>query len=579
MSTVPAPAEPPAGPPPPADPGPPRGRLSGPGAVTAALAVCAVVAAAALPWSGGRDLVSARLLPGTRSTAVGLLTVLVVAAVLGALALARPRRAVVAWGVVAALAGAALSAWAYPGLPPTASVGPGPALAVWALVLLAWCLVRTVLRRRPATVARTAVGAVLAAVTLVGAGLGGTAVAGAFDVDASTATSPGPPVPLGPAPASARVVRWSRPDPLGGVAGGAAVFAGRTARAGAALAGPVAVDLATGAERWHHYERGWTVRDLGTTADGTTVVAVVAAGDGLDAVAFDLATGAERWERRVAAGLDCPLSADHLGPDRIGPADACTGLPPTLVVGDGLVFSSAGPPAVDYVDGLDGHTWRLPLDPSCRPVSATATGPVTDLYLRCSSGGQVTAERVVALDRAGRRLWSTELSVGPEDKAPDPGAFLPGAGGALVVARGSGGVALDATTGSTLWGTANGLDPSSASVDGGTLAWSTWYAASGYDPRTGVLRWQSQVTAPATVPVTGGGRVYLLSGASLGGVRCDEPAGLTVLDAATGAAVGGRASLPAGIGSDCPADQPRGIVVGPLLVLSSASATAVLADR
>ncbi|HKN98982.1 MAG TPA: hypothetical protein VJX10_17815, partial [Pseudonocardiaceae bacterium] len=107
------------------------------GSTLTGVGVVGTVVAAALPWADGLNLLASRGTADGADVVVWLLLALGASAVLGVLALVRPRRAARWWGVVVAAAGAAVSGWALVGLPAQSSVGVGPGVACAALAVLA----------------------------------------------------------------------------------------------------------------------------------------------------------------------------------------------------------------------------------------------------------------------------------------------------------------------------------------------------------------------------------------------------------------------------------------------------------
>jgi len=97
------------------------------------------------------------------------------------------------------------------------------------------------------------------------------------------------------------------------------------------------LDLATGRERWHHYERGWQVLAAAFTGDGRIAIVVVNSATGTDALGFDAATGDQLWRHRLGSGFNCT----YAGKGQIAPIGGCLG---QLITGDGVLYAAGGAP-------------------------------------------------------------------------------------------------------------------------------------------------------------------------------------------------------------------------------------------
>jgi outer membrane protein assembly factor BamB len=571
-------AAPVGGPWPEARPRPPVGRPVV-GSTLTAIGLAGAVVGAALPWSGGRSLPAIRDLTAARSWLVWLLVLVLAALVLGVIALARPRRGVRWGGASAALGAAGLSGWALAGLPADQPVGVGPGLACVALVVLAVGQLLAVLHRdvrprwrwRPAGIAVVVVVPLLAA-----AGIGSEGLVTARDVDATTAAGPMPTI-TGAASVILDSRLWGAGARVYDVAGSAALVVGEAQRGAVALPGVSVRDLRTGAERWHHYERGWKVREAALTRDGATALVVVGTATGLDAIGFDVATGTQRWRQRLGAKLDCQSP----GADRIAAVGRCAG---ALVTGDGLLFTSAAEQDMTYLDARDGHTWPIHLGTGCRARGAGADPGGVYVLDQCVNAGflepHLLAERVVAYDLTGRQRWSTPLDV---VRGTVAGGFGPVfvRGDVVLAEQEERYVALATATGTQLWTTTDGFEPETTITDGTRLVWSTGIQVIAVDLHTGEPLWQRQWEFPeeTDLPVLADGRLYLIRH-TIGPnpYTCATHATLLTLDPATGAAQnGGGSALPADAGNDCGPDvQDRAFLRGPLLVLLTANTITVL---
>jgi outer membrane protein assembly factor BamB len=553
------------------------------GSTLTGIGVAGTVVAAALPWSGGRNLPGIHGLTAGQSWLIWLLLAVAVAALLGVVALVRPGRRVRWWGAAAAIAGAALSGFAVVGLPADAAVGVGPGLACVALVVLAVGQLATALTRtdestwlwRPAGIAAAAV-----AVVLAGAGLGSAGLVHAKDVDATTAAGPTQ-VIAGPPPSVVDNILWGKAARVYDVAGSAALTVGQTEQGSTPLAGVSVLDLRTGAERWHHYERGWTVREAALTEDGSTALVVVDMTAETDVIGFDVATGTIRWRQRLAARVNC--TAPH--GDEITPVGGCQG---QFVTGDGVLF--LGPAARDgsrsatYVNA-DGRKWPIDLGAACRMRGAGADTGGVYVLSQCVSEGfpepHLVSETVIAYTTAGKQRWSKSLVL---VKGTVAGGFGPVfvRGDVVFAQQEQHYVVLDTRTGTQLWSTTDGLEPENTVTDGTRLAWSTGVEVIMLDLHTGVVLWNRQWHFPqeADLPVLTADRLYMIQ-LTIGPnpYTCAEHAALLTLNPATGD-INKNARLPGGAGNDCGPDvRDHSFVRGPLLVLLTANTITVLSGR
>jgi outer membrane protein assembly factor BamB len=548
------------------------------GSTVTALGLAGAVVGAALPWSGGRGLPAVRDLTAARSWSVWLLVLVLAALVLAVIALVRPRRGVRWSGAASALGAAGLSGWAQAGLPADQAVGVGPGLACVALVVLAVGQLLAALDRavrprwrwRPVGVAAVAVVIVLAA-----AGLGSAALVAARNVDATTAAGPLPAV-TGTVPATPDTRLWGATARVYDVAGSVALVVGEVQRGAAALPGVSVRDLHTGAERWHHYERGWQVREAALTGDGGTALVVVDTGAGVDAIGFDVATGTQRWRQRLGAKLDCVSP----GGDDVTPVGRCAG---TLITGDGVLFLGASERDMTYLDARDGHAWPIHLGAGCRARGVGADPGGVYVLDQCvgavSPQPLLLGERVIAYDPAGRQRWSTPLRVVRDTVA---GRFGPVfvRGDVVLAEQEERYVALATATGAQLWTTTDGFEPETTVTDGTRLVWSTGIQVVTLDLHTGTQLWQRRWEFPeeADLPVLADGRLYLIRH-TIGPnpYTCATHATLLTLDPASGRDRDGGSPLPDGAGNDCGPDvEDRGFVRGPLLVLLTANTITVL---
>lgn len=272
------------------------------------------------------------------------------AAIVAALLAACRTSAVTA--VVAAAIGVHLALRDHPGLPS----GPGPVIATVAMTVLAVAQVAAIWR--PTTGWWSAIaGLAVAAVLAVAAGLGGAAFAAARDVDITTSGAHAPVV---------------------------------LAQQEGALSGITARDAVTGAQRWHHWERGWTSPFVGLSPDGGVAYLEVGAVGERDALAFVAATGEPLWRKRLGPS-EWVADVTPPGPGIYGQR--------YLPVGPGLVVGEADG-RLRYLD-QDGREGTIGLDGGCGVIGVDGT---EHLYLVEACVGVV---RVLAVDRNTNRLWST----------------------------------------------------------------------------------------------------------------------------------------------------------------------------
>lgn len=554
------------------------------GSTLTAVGVVGTVVAGALPWSGGRGLSGVRALATGQSWVVWLLLSVAAAVVFGVVALLRPGRRVRWWGAGFALAGTAFSGWTIGGLPADQQVGPGPGLATVALAVLTSGQILAALasaeqpawRWRPAAVAAAAVAALL-----VAAGLGSAGIAGATNVDATMAHGPLPPV-TGVAPATVDRELWTTTGRVYGVAGSVALVVSGTEHGAVELAGVRVLDLRTGVERWHHYERGWKVREAALTQDGSIAFAVVDAGAETDAVGLDVASGRVLWRQRLGSSINCVTPRA----DQVLPVGACLG---QFVTGDGLmilgVTTGDGVTPVTYLSARDGHEWPVRLAPGCRVRAAGGDAHGVYVLDQCVSPGfpdpHLISETVLGYSLDGTRRWSTPLDLVRGTVAGAYGPMIV-AGNVVLAQQEQRYVALNAGDGTQLWTTTDAFEPETVVTDGSLLAWSTGVQAVMLDLHSGTTLWQQDWQFPqeADLPLLDAGRLYLIQH-TIGPnpYTCAEQATLLTLDPDTGHHTGNRI-LPNGVGNDCGPDvQDRSYLRGPLLVLVTGATIAVLAGH
>ncbi|GAA3440431.1 hypothetical protein [Kutzneria kofuensis] len=159
--------------------------------------------------------------------------------------------------LLADITGVHLALRDHPGL----SSGPGTVIAIMAITVLAATQVVVIW---PAARKSAIVAVALATV----AGVGGSVLVTARDVDATTST------------ALSAVTVKEQHGPLSGI---------------------TAVDAKNGAERWHHWERDWTDAQAGLSPDGATAYLAVDKTTGRYALAFAAATGKLLWQKELRA--------------------------------------------------------------------------------------------------------------------------------------------------------------------------------------------------------------------------------------------------------------------------------------
>jgi len=573
------------------EPAPPRPRepVGRPvvGSTLTGLGLVGTVVAAALPWSGGQGLTAVRGIAVGRSWVVWLLLAVAAAVVIGIAALVRPGRRIRWWGAVAAMAAAVLSGWSVVALPGDRAIGPGPGLACVALALLAAGQVAAAVaapadtrwRWRPAGIAAS-----VAVVVLAAAGFGSATLVHVQDVDATTASGPLPLV-TGSAPTALRTELWRRSVTVYDVAGSSALVFGHAEHSGTAMAGVSILDIRTGVERWHHYERGWTVVEAGLTGDGRGAMVIVNTAGGVDAIGFDVASGTELWRQRLADGYQCgePLA------NQIESIGGCSG---QMITGDGILFVNGasdpgrGPEFVgpaSYIAARTGHLWRIPLAPNCRVRGAG--GDDTSLYVldQCVSPGfpepHLLSERAVAYDQDGHARWSDPLALVKGTVAGGAGPVFV-RGGVLFTEQEQNFDAIDARTGRLMWTTTDGLDIPTTVTDGTRLVWASGVQVTTMDLFTGDQLWQRPWRFPdeADLPAIADGHLYLIQH-TIGPnpYSCAEAAEFVLLDPNTGTDAAPATPLPDDAGNDCGPDvRDRTFLVGPLLVLLTANTITVL---
>jgi outer membrane protein assembly factor BamB len=560
------------------------------GSTLTGLGLVGTAVAAVLPWSGGQGLAGVRGLATGRSWVVWLLLAVAAAVVLGVVVLVRPGRGTRWWGAAVAAAAAGLSGWSVVALPTDRAIGPGPGLAAVALGLLAVGQVLAAVSRpaelgwrwRPAGIA----GAV-SVVVLAAAGYGSAGLVDARNVDVTTATG-ALPVVAGPAPSVLNTLLWRKNATVYDVAGSSALVWGHIEHGTATMAGVSVLDIRTGAERWHHYERGWSVVETALTRDGTIVILAVNSANGTEGIGFAAASGHELWRQRIGNGFECASPRV----DQIAPVGGCAG---QLITGDGMLVVN-GPPGpfggpdatgpVSYLDAHTGQLWRVPLDTGCRVRGAG--GNAGGLYVldQCVTPGfpepHLLAERAVAYDLDGRQRWSVPLDLVRGTVAGILGPVFV-RDDVVLAEQEQRFVALSTATGRQLWTTTDGLDTLTTVTDGRVLAWAAGIQVTMIDLHTGDMRWQRQWHFPneADLPALADGRLFLIQH-TIGPnpYSCAERAQLLQIDEATGQDTVPGAVLPNGAGNDCGPDvQDRTFLVGPLMVLLTANTITVLTGR
>ena len=551
------------------------------GSTLVALGTAGTVAAAVLPWSGGHNLPDIHELVVVDSWLVWLVLAVAGAVLLAVLGLVRPRRTLRWWGVVFAVAGACLSGYAVVGLPGDTTIGIGPGVASVALFILAVGQLLTAVARgavwswrwQPVGIATVVVVGVLLAAGVTSSGL-----IKARDIDATTADGPLATV-TGRAPATVDRVVWSKDAHVYDVAGSVALVVGEADHHGVQLPGVSVLDLRTGQERWHHYERGWRVREAGLTADGSVALVVIDTDEETDAIGFDAVSGETLWRERIALSVNCR----YPGSDEISPVGGCAG---ELVTGDGLLF--VGPVGgndvlpITYVPARTGKKWPIHLGPGCRLRGAGADGNSLYILSQCVTAGfperHLLSETAVAYTLSGTERWSTPLDL---VKGTVAGIFGPVfvRGDVVFVQQEQRYVALSTAGGAQLWTTTDELEPETTVTDGTYLAWATGIDVMMIDLHTGATLWHRIWRFPveADLPLMGPHQLYLVRH-TIGPnpYTCARHAALMRLDAASGT-VGASDELPGGAGNECGPDvEDRSFLRGSLLVLTTGDSITVL---
>ncbi|HKN96997.1 MAG TPA: PQQ-binding-like beta-propeller repeat protein, partial [Pseudonocardiaceae bacterium] len=429
---------------------------------------------------------------------------------------------------------------------------------------------------RPAAIATIAMAMVLTA-----AGVGTSGLSAARNIDATTANAPLVTL-TGRPPSTVDKMLWRSTSPVYAVAGSVVLVAGHTLRAHSLLTGVAVRDLRTGAERWHHYERGWTVREATLTHDGTMALVVVSTAEQTDAVGFDVATGAIRWRERIGSSVNCRNPST----DEVSPIGGCAG---ALVTGDGLLYLRGvgrdGVLPVEYVPATTGRAWPIRLATGCRLRGAGADAGGVYVLEQCVTSGfpepHLLSENAIAYSLSGTELWLDSLAL---VKGTVAGVFGPVfvRGDVVFVQQEQRYVALAAANGAQLWTTTDDLEPETTVTDGTYLAWATGIQVVMLNLHTGRQLWQHDWHFPeeADLPLMSPGRLYLVQH-TIGPnpYTCARHAVLVRVDAASGAMdVGQR--LPGGAGNDCgPNVEDRSFLLGPLMVLLVGNTINVLAGR
>jgi outer membrane protein assembly factor BamB len=363
------------------------------------------------------------------------------------------------------------------------------------------------------------------------------------------------------------------------VAGSVALVVGEHQRGKIQLPGVSVLDLRTGAERWHHYERGWKIREATLTQDGSIALVVVDTVLQSEAIGFDAATGVIKWRQRLGISVNCRYPSS----DELSPVGGCAG---ELVTGDGLLYTSAvgrdGILPVTYLPAATGHKWPIHLAEGCRLRGAGADAGGVYVLEQCVSTGfpeaHLISETAVAFTLTGVERWATPLSL---VKGSVAGVFGPVFVRADVVffQQEQNYAALNSANGRQLWTTTDGFEPETVVTDGTHLAWSTGIQAIMLDLHTGTFRWSHEWDFPeeADLPMLANGRLYLVQHTvGPNPYTCAKHAALITLDATSGATTHiGR--LPGGAGNDCGPDvEDRSYLRGPLMILTTGNSITVM---
>lgn len=247
----------------------------------------------------------------------------------------------------------------------------------------------------------------------------------------------------------------------------------------------LAVDAATGEERWRQALDGYIIRSSPAVVDG-----VVYIGGGYTLYAFDAASGAQRWR----------FSTRYSGPS-------------SPVVVDGVVYAGTQEGYVYAVDADTGHErWRIKTDGLVFSSPAVAEGR---LFVGSDDGD------LYAFDAdGGRLLW--RFPTGGEVYAS------PAVAGDTVYVSSKSQIlyAVDAASGEERWRWNAGGDASPAVADGVVYLGSDDNGLYALDGESGEARWLFPTGAPIRLsPVVAGDTVYVGSGATLYAVAAGAEAG------------------------------------------------------
>lgn len=237
----------------------------------------------------------------------------------------------------------------------------------------------------------------------------------------------------------------------------------------------VAVDAATGDERWRFDVGGAIIRASPVVQDG-----VLYLGAGFVMIALDPATGQERWRQPIEfAGSSSP------------------------VVANGVVYMCSEQGTLYTFDAATGEPgWTFPVEGLFFSSPAFAEG---SLYVGSDNGD------IYALDtETGRQRW----------RAATEGAVFASpavAGGVVYVSSKSGMLfAFDAVNGQKRWTFNAGGDSSPAIVGETVYVGSDDGGLHAVDARTGESRWLSATGAPIhSSPAVAGNTVYVGSGTTV----------------------------------------------------------------